>query len=699
MKNKTFLTWLLTLIALIAAAIGAYALGSLIPAYKFLSVPGLPPFAEVNIPPQTQNGFTATIEGAYADAARIVFVVRMSPSSNDYFLDRFLLKDERGEIIDVGSGSGSEILTKQSPIIIEFNPATPIKDRLKGKLEFAVVDSSSDNKVLAQFSVDLDLPVHPALTFEPKQSFLSVNGAKILLDRVVITPSYTQIYLCYTKPSEADWMIGGETTLKIGDQQSSLNTYSLLFDSALGDMGKGGEVDWIPPVETGRCVKIGFPIGDADPQSITLNIPALEQSIPESIPADQVAEAIKQLKSYDDIDMDWHIGDHGAYPEWKKLPTGMSEQEAYRKFIGALGYIYNGQWEFNLQLKLQEDTIPVFSTSTYGAPTPISLPATGPRIAATLPGNIRSFDISPDKKIIAIATSQGLYLYDLSTSKQLRLLNQPQNVSSVAWSPDGTRLAVGGVDSMAGESGKLHLAIWNTSTWKIITEPEISNIDLVLQYDALAWSPDSALLATAAYERGVIVLNVRTGAVVSQQTGFIVNPYRIAWSPDGSRLVATGDLGYGIRRWRAETDEFIRLYDQRVDTANDVAWSPDGNRIVSVHQNGVVCFWTVETNACDGFIQAHMNSASSLAWSADRKWLATAAGAIRIWDTQTGRQISAFGQTDNHYVQLEWLSPDVLVSLATGYVDNTPPAIRFFDVKTGDVLVEFHGASSRILGE
>lgn len=286
-----------------------------------------------------------------------------------------------------------------------------------------------------------------------------------------------------------------------------------------------------------------------------------------------------------------------------------------------------------------------------------------------------------------------MYLYGLNTYKQLGILIQPQNVSSVAWSPDGTRLAVGGVVSSFGESGKLHLALWDTSTWKVVSEPEINAQDVVLQYDTLAWSPDSTLLATAAYERGAIILNMQTGEVVSQQTDFIVNPYRIAWSPDGSRLVATGDLGYGFRRWRVDTDEFVRLYDQRVNAATDIAWSPDGARIASTHENGVVCFWTVETNTCDGFIQAHVNWASSLAWSADGKRLASGAGAIRIWDTQTGQQISAFGQTDNRYIQLEWLSPDALVALTTEFVEDTPPTIRIFDMKTGNVIVEFHGAS------
>jgi len=692
MKNKTIFTSILILFGLVIATSGAYAFSRKFLDPGLLNIPGFPPLSSVNIPSQTQNGFTATIKGIYADASRIVFAVHVTGKPDNVYLDRVSLKDENSVDINASMGFGPAGGSDPSLYQIEFNPVIPLKEHLKGKLNFDVVSSPGDGESLAQFSFDLDLPVHPALTFDPKQSFLSVDGVKILLDRVVITPAYTQAYLCYAKPSDADWMIGSDAVLKIRNQQSSLNSYSLLFDSAFGDMGKGGEPDWIPPVQTGRCVKIGFPIGDADPQSVTLTIPTLEQSMPEVISADRIAEARKTLKEWDGIEMQWNIVDHGAYPEWKKLPAGMSEQQAYRKFIGALGYIYNGQWEFNLQLNPQDDSTPVFSTSTYGMAAPLPLPNIEPRVAAALPGIIRSFDISPDKKVLAIATSQGVYLYDLNTYKQLGILSQPQNVSSVAWSPDGTRLAVGGVDSAFGKSGKSHLTLWDTSTWKIVSEPKISTENSALQYGALAWSPDSALLATAAYERGAIVLNVKTGEVISQQTDFIVNPYRIAWSPDSSKLVATGDLGYGFRRWRVDTDEHIRLYDPRINAATDIAWSPDGAHIASTHENGAVCFWTVETNQCDGFIQAHVSLASSLAWSADGKQLATGAGAIRIWDTQTGKQISAFGHIANLYIQLEWLSPNTLISFVTGYIIDAPPAIRIFDIKTGNVVVEFHGA-------
>ncbi len=48
--------------------------------------------------------------------------------------------------------------------------------------------------------------------------------------------------------------------------------------------------------------------------------------------------------------MEWHQVDHGAYPEYKKLPDGMTQDEAFRHFAQALGYVYPGEWKFELSL-------------------------------------------------------------------------------------------------------------------------------------------------------------------------------------------------------------------------------------------------------------------------------------------------------------------------------------------------------------
>jgi WD40 repeat protein len=687
MKTKHWLPQLTILVGLLALIGGCYVLARLLPT----SVPGLPPLSSLDLPPQTVDGITATVESYYADASRLVFTVRVEGKDEGYFLDSLSLTNAQNEELNTGYGLTSPD-NDPSVFLIDFLPAYPLEEeRLDGQLSFSVV-APNEGTSLAHFHFDLNLPFHPALTFDPKQ-VATAYGLEILLDRVVVTPAQTYAYLCYIKPTSADWMIGSDATLRVDSQVANVQSYALLFDSANGDGSKGGEPGWTPPVQNGRCVKVGFPIGDAHPESVTLTIPNLEQSMPEVIPADELAIAIKYLKDWEDIEMEWQLVDHGAYPEYKKLPAGMTEQEAYRQFIRALGYIYPGTWTFELQLKSNESPQPKFTTSTYGAATPIPYPVEEPP-AATTQARIHSFDLSPDGKTIALATSHGVVLWDLDF-KQVRILNDAENFFSVAWSPDGTKLAAGSIIMHFTESGAPHLIVWDTDKWKTVFELE-GDEEVSIPFGALAWSPDSNLLATSLPDRGMVTLEVETGKTVSEQKDFLVPPYDISWSPDGSRLIATGDLGFGFRRWRVDTGEFVHLYDPRAGAAAfQLAWSPDGTRIASGHGYGTVCFWTVSTNQCDGLIYAHQNMVSSLVWSPDGNRLATGGGVIRIWDTHTGKLLTAFGLNDKSiYTHLEWLDPKTLVSLETGYAGEALTIVRFWDVATGSVLFEFQGESS-----
>jgi WD40 repeat protein len=340
------------------------------------------------------------------------------------------------------------------------------------------------------------------------------------------------------------------------------------------------------------------------------------------------------------------------------------------------------------------DSQPRFTSWTGMTATSIPVPPTPPRLAASLPERIQSFDISPDLSTIALATTGGVGLYDLKTLKYLRTLNEKESVVSLAWSHDGKKLAAGTMLAYP-DHGAVRLVVWDTSSWQVVFEPDFGrDMDNERILD-IAWSPDDRSLAFSADIHGVSVLEMRSGGMLSHQKDFAGSVVDISWSPDGSRLVSTGDMAYAIRRWRISDDEAVRLFDRRVSNSMQVAWSPDGKRIASGHAYGGVCIWTAATNRCDGYIRAHRTAVFSLAWSPDGGRLATGGGVIRIWDTQTGGLITAFGEEDGAiYSHLEWLADGTIVSLSVGFESPENTLVQFWDVTNGSVRMEFRGTKT-----
>lgn len=280
------------------------------------------------IPPHTVNGYTVAIESYYVDTSHIIFQVRITGGEtafgDEHFYDRIGspdLYDEYGNMINTSGGWGPAI----DPALYEFDfvPVTLLKgDRIKGQFSFDLNNAPEYEKILAQFRFDFDLPINPDVRFNPKQT-VTANGLEILLDSLTVTPAFTQIYLCFPSPSYADWNIGSQSVLQVDGREATPYNLSVPFDSALGgNRSAGSEPYWKEPIKNGRCIKSGFPIGSSNPTSLTLTIPALERSAPDILLTNQLV-----------LD----------YP-------GLSEKQAYHKYLEEHDNIYKGPWVFMVEL-------------------------------------------------------------------------------------------------------------------------------------------------------------------------------------------------------------------------------------------------------------------------------------------------------------------------------------------------------------
>ena len=284
---------------------------------------------KVTLSPHTVNGYTAAIESYYVDVSHIIFQVRITGGNitfgDEHFYDRIGspdLYDEHGNMINTSGGWGPAV--DPGLYQFEFVPVTLLKgDRIKGQFAFDLENTADLNQKLAQFRFDFDLPIYPEMRFYPK-AVVTANGLEMLLDSVTVTPTFTQIYLCFSPPSFAPWTIGSQAVLQMQGQEAALYQSSELFSSATGSYwGARSEPYWVPPVKNGSCFKIGFQAGSNHPTSFSLIIPDLEKLEPDILLTNQLVT---------------------DYP-------GLSEKQAYRKYLEEHGNTHRGPWKFNVELR------------------------------------------------------------------------------------------------------------------------------------------------------------------------------------------------------------------------------------------------------------------------------------------------------------------------------------------------------------
>ncbi|HEU5201058.1 MAG TPA: hypothetical protein VFU32_15585, partial [Ktedonobacterales bacterium] len=164
-------------------------------------------------------------------------------------------------------------------------------------------------------------------------------------------------------------------------------------------------------------------------------------------------------------------------------------------------------------------------------------------------------------------------------------------VNSVAWSPDGRRIA------SASDDGTVQ--VWNASTGKRLltfgSQIKGNNGGILLGgllggVQAMAWSPDGTRIASPASLRQegantstqyLWFWDANTGETLmsySNQDFFLVEG--LAWSPDSTRLAFTGGAGSAVYILDVTMGKIVLTYQGHKDKgAGAIAWSPDGTRI------------------------------------------------------------------------------------------------------------------------
>jgi WD40 repeat protein len=327
--------------------------------------------------------------------------------------------------------------------------------------------------------------------------------------------------------------------------------------------------------------------------------------------------------------------------------------------------------------------------------------ATGDRLSPLqeLP-EVLDIAFSPDGSRLAVATTDGtVHICDAKTRADvLRLAGHVGYVHAVAFSRDGNLVA---------STDALSVVIWAAQTGtrqRVIQAPNRG-------FDRLLFGPgDRVLLAADRFNDEVKVWDLATGALARTSRASKGFSRPIVFRPDGGRL-AYCNLLRGVQVWnidRAEVQGRFSRYRGNYGELASLAYSPDGRYLASGGKGNVV-LWDAETgkNLCT--LNGYSDEVRGLAFSPDGKCLAACGrrSTIEVWDMASllrgriahrpARPNQQKGALPAHEDQVFCLAltPDSL-TLASGGADET---VRLWDIPSRKVkaILSGHIASIRSL--
>jgi WD40 repeat protein/serine/threonine protein kinase len=319
---------------------------------------------------------------------------------------------------------------------------------------------------------------------------------------------------------------------------------------------------------------------------------------------------------------------------------------------------------------------------------------------AEWPQSPQSVVFSPDGKRMASNLADGtVKVWDAQSGQILLTIKANVSVgfSSVAFSPDGKCLASGGIgnwDGAKNDYGGVEVKLWDAQTGHEL----LSLKGHTKQVDSVAFSPDGKRLASCGDDMTVKVWDAHAPQKPLILKGGAPSVANVTFSGNGKRLESvsvdpSGQQPAEGRVWDTQTGKELRAFKWHSGAVNNVAVSSDGTRFASGSgalwtnplepplEPGQVKVWDAQTGQELLSLKGHAGGVSSVAFSPDGKLVASASidGTVKLWDGQTGRELISLN--DGFWVTSVAFSPDgKRLASASGEV-------KVWDVQTGQEIL------------